>query len=367
MFYTLDPSFSLVVHRLFFELCYNADMSHEVLYRKYRPQTFKDVISQDHIVKVLESSIKLGNISHAYLFAGSRGTGKTSIARIFAKEIGTSANDIYEIDAASNTGVENIRDLKESANTLPFESQYKVYILDEAHMLSKSAFNAFLKLLEEPPQHVIFILATTEIEKIPGTIISRCQVFNFKRPTQKILRESILRMAKSEGYTIEGSSAELIAILSDGSFRDSQMILQKVIGGSRDKKISEEEVEIVTGAPRGDLINNFIKSISEKDTEKGIEALKKASTQNIDMKIFGKLLLQKLRQILLIRYSKDMMSEIEEEVSERDFEFLLEMSKINSINSRTLMEFLKAYDVLGKNFIPELPLELALINLTQTN
>src|ERR1035437_770069 len=133
-------------------------MTETALYRKYRPTTFKEVLGQDHIVKVLESSIENGNIAHAYLFSGSRGTGKTSVARIFAKEIGTSKNDLYEIDAASNNGVDEIRLLNESVHTLPFDSKYKVYILDEAHMLSKAAFNAFLKTLEEPPAHVIFIL-----------------------------------------------------------------------------------------------------------------------------------------------------------------------------------------------------------------
>ena len=161
-------------------------MSETALYRKYRPQTFKEVLGQDHIVKVLQSSIELDKIAHAYIFSGSRGTGKTSVARIFAKELGTSANDITEIDAASNTGVDDIRALNESVNTIPFESKYKIYILDEAHMLSKSAWNALLKTLEEPPKHVIFILATTEFEKIPETVVSRCQTFSFRKPAQKV-------------------------------------------------------------------------------------------------------------------------------------------------------------------------------------
>ncbi len=150
-----------------------------VLYRKYRPQTFKDVIGQEHVVKVLEGAVKLGNISHAYIFSGSRGTGKTSVARILAREIGTSGNDLYEMDAASNRGIDDVREIRESVNTLPFESKYKIYIIDEVHMLTREAWNAFLKTLEEPPSHVIFIMATTELEKVPETVVSRCQTFAF--------------------------------------------------------------------------------------------------------------------------------------------------------------------------------------------
>ena len=217
-------------------------MNEIALYRKYRPQNFKDVLGQENIVKVLEGSIALGNISHSYLFAGSRGTGKTSVARIFAKAIGCSDNDLYEIDAASNRGIDDIRELREAVNTLPFESPYKVYIIDEVHMLTKEAFNALLKTLEEPPKHIVFILATTEIEKLPETIVSRCQVFSFKKPSQKILKELVLNLAKKEGFKIESSSADLIAILGDGSFRDTQGILQKILSFSKDKKISAEEI-----------------------------------------------------------------------------------------------------------------------------
>jgi DNA polymerase-3 subunit gamma/tau len=188
------------------------------LYRKYRPQTFKEVLGQEHIVSVLEASVQQGKVAHAYVFSGSRGTGKTSIARIFAREVGCSEKDLYEIDAATYTSVENIRQLNEGVHTMPFESERKVYILDEAHMLSKSAFNALLKTLEEPPKHVVFILATTELDKVLDTVISRCQVFTFKKPSQTILKEMAIAVAKSEGFQIDTASAELIALLGDGSF-----------------------------------------------------------------------------------------------------------------------------------------------------
>src|SRR5258708_5612725 len=211
------------------------------LYRKYRPKSFNEVLGQDHIVSVLESSIKERKVSHAYLFVGSRGTGKTSVARIFAKDIGVSENDLYEIDAASNRGIEDIRQLRDGVRVLPFDSKYKIYIIDEVHMLSKDAWGALLKTLEEPPQHVIFILATTELQKVPDTIISRCQVFNFRKPSNSILKSTLINVAKKEGYDLDKSGAELLAILGDGSFRDALGVLQKVLNftsGSKNKKIS---------------------------------------------------------------------------------------------------------------------------------
>ena len=335
------------------------------LYRKYRPQNFKDVLGQDHIVKVLEGSIELGNISHAYLFAGSRGTGKTSIARIFAKAIGSSDNDIYEIDAASNRGIDDIRELREAVSSLPFQSPYKVYIVDEVHMLTKEAFNALLKTLEEPPKHIVFILATTEIDKLPETVVSRCQVFSFKKPSHKILKELVLNVAKKEGFKIEPSSADLIALLGEGSFRDTQGILQKILSFSKDKKISVEEVEQVAGAPRGSLVNDFIKSIDGKDLPAGLEAVKSAVSNDIDMLVYLKMILRKMRAVLLLKYAKNMEDSIKEEYSEEDFNFLKEMSakKDSNINSITLLEMLGVYDSVVRAHIPELPLELALVKI----
>ncbi|MAZ40838.1 hypothetical protein CL654_01870 [bacterium] len=165
-------------------------MEQVALYRKYRPQSLNDVLGQDHIVEALKHSLKNKSISHAYLFSGPRGTGKTSIARILARELKTSPEDLYEIDGASNRGIDEIRSLKEGVATLPFASPYKVYVIDEVHMLTKEAFNALLKTLEEPPSYVVFILATTELHKVPDTIVSRCQSFIFKKPTEKILKKN---------------------------------------------------------------------------------------------------------------------------------------------------------------------------------
>ena len=340
-------------------------MAETALYRKYRPAKFKDVLGQDHIVKVLESSIANGNISHAYIFAGSRGTGKTSVARIFAKEIGTTPNDISEIDAASNTGVDDIRALNESVSTLPFESKYKVYILDEAHMLSKSAWNALLKTIEEPPKHVIFILATTEANKIPETIISRCQTFSFKKPTQKVLKDVVVAIVKKEGFSLEASSADLVALLGDGSFRDAQSILQKVMSASKDKKISPEEVELVTGAPKSEVVNDFIRAIDENNLSLGLGAISKATEANIDILLYFKLVLHKMRSILLLRNLKSSEGKLQDEMTDTDFKFLkgLADKKPSKINSDTLLTLLSYYDMVSKAYIPEMPLEIVLTKL----
>lgn len=337
------------------------------LYRKYRPQAFKDVLGQDHVVSVLTGAIEAGNIAHAYLFAGSRGTGKTSVARIFAKAIGSSNRDLYEIDAASNRGIDDIRELRDGVRTLPFESPYKVYIIDEVHMLTKEAFNALLKTLEEPPAHVVFILATTEIGKLPETVVSRCQTFTFKKPSQTILRDLVLRVAQKEGFALEPASADLIAVLGDGSFRDAHGILQKVLSSSGGKKVSIDEVLNVTGAPKGELINGFIRALAEKDTAAGMAVVEKASKENIDMEIFLRLVLHKIRTILLLRYARDMEPEIKEEFTESDFEFLKTMSGKEgaSISSGVLESLLGAHSAMRYAGIPELPLELVLMKLSE--
>lgn len=334
------------------------------LYTKYRPQSFKTMLGQEHITNVLEESVKLENIAHAYLFCGSRGTGKTTAARILAKELKTSPDDLYEIDAASNTSVDDIRALNESVHTLPFDSKHKVYILDEVHMLSKSAFNALLKTLEEPPEHVIFILATTEVEKIPETVVSRCEQYVFKKPNQKILTDMVKRVAKEEGFTLEQSAADLIALLGDGAFRDTLGTLQKIIASSKDKKISIEEVEKVTGAPKSKLVNDYIEAIAEKDSDKGFNAVNEAAKSNIDMKLFLELILSKVRAILLIKISSKQKDSFVEVFSEEDIKFLEELSgnKENNINAKTLLELLRAHDMVLRSSVPQLPLELALIN-----
>jgi DNA polymerase-3 subunit gamma/tau len=339
----------------------------QVLYRKYRPQTFDEVIGQEHIVKVLQGSIKLGNISHAYLFNGTRGTGKTSVARIMAREIGTTPSDIYELDAASNIGIDDIRDIRDSVSTLPFESKYKVYIIDEVHMLTKDAWNAFLKTLEEPPAHVVFILATTELEKVPDTVVSRCQTFVFKQPNLQILRDFISTVSEKEGVKLDPAAAELIALLGDGSFRDSHGILEKVLSSTTDKKVTREEVESVTGAPKSELVKDILESVVEKDLEKGLKAVNKAGESNADMKLFAKLILERMRFLFLLRLKAGMDEHIASQISEDDMNFLQDLAKKadKTLTSEVLLRFITAYEDSGRTSIPELALELALADVIE--
>lgn len=336
------------------------------LYRKYRPKNFKEVLGQDHIVKVLESSVETNKVSHAYLFVGTRGTGKTSVARIFASSIGVSANDLYEIDAASNRGIEDIKELRDGVRVLPFDSKFKVYIIDEVHMLSKDAWGALLKTLEEPPKHVIFILATTELHKVPETIISRCQVFTFKKASDTISKKMLIDVAKKEGFELDGGSAELLAILADGSFRDGLGELQKILNFTKGKKITREDVEKITGAPKTILVNDFISAIAESNIEKGIKAIEIASEGNLDMRLYLKLIITKFRMAIILRYAQKLKDEMKGDLSEADLEFLQTLvttDKDGMIRSPALAILLEAYQNIDNAFIVELPLELALVKI----
>ena len=336
---------------------------HATLYRTYRPQEWSEVRGQEHVVRVLEASIKNKKIAHTYLFSGGRGTGKTSVARIFARDIGVTTNDTYEIDAASNTGVENIREVREGANVLPLESPYKVYIVDEAHMLSRTAWNAFLKTLEEPPAHVIFILATTERDKIPETVQSRCEIYSFKKPTREILSQAITDVAKKEGYALERPASELVALLAEGSFRDALGILQKVLAVTKDKKINAEEVELVSGAPRAELVRDLLSALAKKDASAALGAIQKTVTENMDPRVLAKLLIHRMRVVLLMRFAPDIAESLANEFGEADRELAGKLSKEAGVNSDTLRALLDAYGKMAYAAVPHLPLELAVIDI----
>lgn len=342
-------------------------IANTALYRKHRPQDWDTVVGQSHIVSILEAEAKKEYPSHAFLFAGSRGTGKTTLARIFAKNIGTAPEDIYEIDAASNTSVEDIRVLNEAVYALPMNSKFKVYILDEVHMLSKSAFNAFLKTLEEPPKHVIFILATTELHKIPETIISRCQVFHFKKPSIETLREVIANVAKKEGVKIEESGLDLIAHFGNGSFRDTLSSLQTVIGIAKGSskasvgaggsgsvssataaEISTKEIEDFLGAPSHIMVSDFVEAtIAKKDINSALDILQTVHAGDMDVRLFTDLLIDGFRAGLLSSAGSSTGTH---------------SSNMSNVSDcvRILDLLLTAKGELGKTHISILPLELAL-------
>lgn len=332
----------------------------KALYSKYRPEKFKDVIGQDHISIPLEKSVKEKSFSHAFLFSGTRGTGKTSVARILAREIGTDSHDLYEIDAASHTGVDDMREILESVETLPMSSEYKVYILDEVHMLSKSAFNALLKTLEEPPHHVIFILATTEPEKVPETIHSRCEVYTFREPNESILKNVVENVAKKEKVKLDKGVSELIAKLGRGSFRDTLSHLQKVISLSSDDIISREEVEKVTGIPSSDTVMKWLTAYVKGDSSLQGEVIYELSSRQKDAKFFAELLIEKLRIMLLVKIGSIKFEEVDT-CGDGEIKVMKELLDSNGdgITSLKLRRLLVAYGEISSSPQPYIPIELA--------
>lgn len=275
---------------------------YRAFYRKYRPSTFTDVVGQEHITKTLENAVKTGKTSHAYLFTGSRGTGKTSCAKILAKAVnclnphdGNPCNeceickgidngsilDIIEIDAASNNGVDNIRDLREEANFTPANARYRVYIIDEVHMLSMGAFNALLKTLEEPPAHVIFILATTEVHKLPSTILSRCQRFDFKRIPPESMAVRLREVAEKESLRLSDDGAMLIARIADGAMRDALSLLDRC--SSHSGIIDSKAVASSAGLAGREYIFELCDCIIQKDAAKALEIVNKLYNDSCDM------------------------------------------------------------------------------------
>ncbi len=340
---------------------------HTALYSKYRPETFKDVIGQGNIIDPLQKAIKDGVPAHAYIFSGTRGVGKTTVARLFAKELGVSSKDTYELDAASNNSVEDIRDLRESVATLPFEGDYKVYILDEAHMLSKSAFNALLKTLEEPPSYCIFILATTEPEKLPETIHSRAQVHTFVSPNKKDIAKVISSVATKEGYKLGDGADDLIATLANGSFRDGLSHLQKVLSAANSSTILIDEVETITGAPRGTLLNDVLSGIANSDSSQALGAVSGLVQGGADVALSLELLLERARAVLLLRHGGANSAKIlADQFGKDDIVELKVMAenKESKLKSNAILALLEAQARMRTTSVKQLPLELAIIKLT---
>jgi DNA polymerase-3 subunit gamma/tau len=251
-------------------------------------------------------------------------------------------------------------------HTLPYESKYKVYIVDEVHMLTKEAFNALLKTLEEPPAHVIFILATTEEEKLLDTILSRCQVFRFRSPSRAVLAQIVTEVAAKEGFKLSPDAADLIAIAADGSFRDALGVTQKVILASGDTIGNANEVAAIIGAPRGEILLSLITALHEGSTDKALEALHLAVEAHVDMKLFARLLLENLRAVMLVRHQPAKVDELLSNFGPAAKETLLTIAKVakSPTNSQMLLRLLAATEQITYSPIPHLPLEIAVIELT---
>ncbi len=296
---------------------------YQVLYRKYRPKNFSDVYGQDHVISTLKNEIKEDRISHAYLFTGSRGTGKTTCAKILAKAVncensdngepcnecevcrgldGGTIYDVVEIDAASNNGVDNIRDLREEANYTPSRGCYRVYIIDEVHMLSTGAFNALLKTLEEPPAHVIFILATTEVHKLPATILSRCQRFDFKRIQPETMAVRLNEVAELEGMSLDPDAAVLIARIADGALRDGLSILDQC--GSRSKNIDSALVSQVAGLAGREVLYRLTDCVIRKNSSAAMEIIAELYQNSYDMERLCVEMINHFRNFLIVKTVK---------------------------------------------------------------
>ena len=293
---------------------------YQVLYRKYRPQVFSDVVGQDHITRTLQQELQSGKLSHAYLFTGSRGTGKTTCAKILAKAVnclhpqnGNPCNecdvcrgidagailDVMEIDAASNNGVDNIRDIRDEASFAPVNCRYRVYIIDEVHMLSIGAFNALLKTLEEPPAHVKFILATTEVHKLPVTILSRCQRFDFHRVAPEAMLSRMQTIAQLEGFTLDDDAGMLIARLADGGMRDALSTLDQCIG--RDRHVTVQLVTDVAGITGRDHLFRLVSALASHDTAAAMEQLSDLHSKSLDMERLCGDLVQHFRNLMIVK------------------------------------------------------------------
>ena len=307
-----------------------------VLYRKYRAQDFDQLTGQEHITKLLKNAVKTGQIAQAYLFVGSRGTGKTSTARILSKAVnclqpkedGNPCNecevckaisngsllDLIEIDAASNRGIDQIRELKEKIEFSPSEGKYKVYIIDEVHMLTTEAFNALLKTLEEPPAHVIFILATTDVHKLPPTILSRCQRYDFRLGTDEEIKNVLADVAKKEDLKIDDKAMALLVQNAKGSYRDALSLLDVVYSGQEKgkKEIAEEEVRKILGLPDFDKVVVLLKSLEKGDGKKCLEIVEGLEEKGINLQQFTSYSLMILREILVGKIKGKFTKELEE-------------------------------------------------------
>lgn len=361
-------------------------MSYTALYRKFRPKDFEDVKGQEHIVTTLKNQIKADRIGHAYLFCGTRGTGKTTIAKILARAVncehpvdgspcntcktckaileGTSMN-VIEIDAASNNGVDNIREIREEVAYRPTEGRYKVYIIDEVHMLSTGAFNALLKTLEEPPSYVIFILATTEAHKIPITILSRCQRYDFRRITVETIARRLTELMEKEGNDVEEKAIRYIAKAADGSMRDALSLLDQCIAFYLGETLTYEKVLENLGAVDTDIFSGLLRKILKQDTTGAVKTLEEIILQGKEMGQFVTDFIWYLRNLLLISSSDHPEEAVD--VSAENLEKMKEESAM--VDAETLMRYIRIFSELSNQIKyasqKRVLVEIAIIKLCQ--
>lgn len=359
-------------------------MSYLVLARKWRPQSFEDMVGQEHVTRTLQNAICSDRVAHAYLFTGARGVGKTSAARIMAKALNCangptitpcnscspckeisagSAVDIREIDGASNTSVDDIRELKESINYLPSICRKKIYIIDEVHMLSTSAFNALLKTLEEPPAHVIFIFATTEPHKLPGTILSRCQRFDFKRIPLKLIFDRLKTIVDEEKVKISSIGLTIIAREADGGMRDAQSLLDQVISFAG-SEISDEEIIDVLGVIDKAFIEEAVKAIIDRDSVACLTIVDKLFNYGWDVKEFGKELLEYFRNLAVVKVSSGDASLVESNPDELE-------NMISTVQNISMGDLHMFFDMMARgmedvvrSFHPKISLEMLLLKMS---
>ncbi len=352
----------------------------QALYRKWRPQTFDEVIGQPHVVNTLRNALTSGRIHHAYLFSGPRGTGKTTSARLLAKAVNCLAPedqrpcneceicqainegrliDLIEIDAASNTGVDDVRELRERVGFRPNEARYKVYVIDEVHMLSTSAFNALLKTLEEPPPHAIFVLATTEAHKIPNTVLSRCQRFNFRRISVNEIVERLEWMVQREGIPAEQEALTIIARQATGSARDAESLLDQ-LASYGDQGITVAEVHAALGIGGNEAIIQLTQAIVEGDAAQGLNVINTAIDEGTDPRQFARQMVEHLRSLLLLQFKSGVLpNHVAEDLRPR----LEQQAQAagSQLLTRAVRLFTQAVNEARGSWQPQLPLEMAFI------